>query len=108
MFSILLKSLKNQGWLKLPDARRYEKLMGNLVTKHAEYSLISSLHRPRLKTKTSRTAFICYNRGFIFTGGESGIRTPEGLTSLTVFKTAAFNHSANSPFHISLQKRLQE
>ena len=29
--------------------------------------------------------------------GESGIRTPEGLASLTVFKTAAFNHSANSP-----------
>ncbi len=29
--------------------------------------------------------------------GESGIRTPEGLASLTVFKTAAFNRSANSP-----------
>ena len=32
--------------------------------------------------------------------GESGIRTPEGLASLTVFKTAAFNHSANSPYNI--------
>ena len=30
-------------------------------------------------------------------GGETGIRTPEGLASLTVFKTAAFNHSAISP-----------
>ena len=29
--------------------------------------------------------------------GETGIRTPEGLASLTVFKTAAFNHSAISP-----------
>ncbi len=35
--------------------------------------------------------------------GETGIRTPEGLTSLTVFKTTAFNHSAISPVenHIS-------
>ena len=32
-----------------------------------------------------------------FVGGETGIRTPEGLASLTVFKTAAFNHSAISP-----------
>ena len=30
--------------------------------------------------------------------GETGIRTPEGLASLTVFKTAAFNHSAISPY----------
>ncbi len=33
----------------------------------------------------------------ILGSGESGIRTPEGLASLTVFKTAAFNRSANSP-----------
>ena len=31
-------------------------------------------------------------------GGEGGIRTPETLASLAVFKTAAFNHSATSPF----------
>ncbi len=32
------------------------------------------------------------------TGGEGGIRTPEtGDTRLTVFETAAFNHSATSP-----------
>ncbi len=30
-------------------------------------------------------------------GGETGIRTQETLASLTVFKTAAFNHSATSP-----------
>ena len=29
--------------------------------------------------------------------GEAEIRTLEGLASLTVFKTAAFNHSATSP-----------
>jgi hypothetical protein len=31
------------------------------------------------------------------TGGEGGIRTPETLTRLLVFKTSAFNHSATSP-----------
>src|SRR6267143_6080282 len=34
------------------------------------------------------------------TGGGGGIRTPETLSSLTVFKTAAFNHSATPPFLI--------
>ena len=31
------------------------------------------------------------------TGGEGGIRTHERLTTLPVFKTGAFNHSATSP-----------
>ena len=31
------------------------------------------------------------------TGGGRGIRTPEHLSTLTVFKTAAFNHSAIPP-----------
>ena len=31
-------------------------------------------------------------------GGETGIRTLEGLAPLLVFKTSAFNHSAISPF----------
>jgi hypothetical protein len=30
-------------------------------------------------------------------GGGRGIRTPERVTPLTVFKTAAFNHSAIPP-----------
>ena len=30
-------------------------------------------------------------------GGEEGIRTPGGLSTSTVFKTAALNHSATSP-----------
>jgi hypothetical protein len=34
------------------------------------------------------------------TGGGGGIRTPETLASLTVFKTAAFNHSATPPILI--------
>ena len=33
-------------------------------------------------------------------GGGGGIRTPETLSSLTVFKTGAFNHSATPPFLI--------
>ena len=31
-------------------------------------------------------------------GGGSGIRTPEGLAPLLVFKTSAFNRSANPPY----------
>ena len=34
-------------------------------------------------------------------GGEIGIRTPGGLAPSTVFKTAAFDHSAISPYFIS-------
>ena len=33
-------------------------------------------------------------------GGERGIRTLEELSPLTVFKTAAFNHSAISPISV--------
>ncbi len=35
-----------------------------------------------------------------YSGGGGGIRTPETLTGLTVFKTAAFNHSATPPLLI--------
>ena len=31
------------------------------------------------------------------TGGEGGIRTPDTLSGMPVFKTGAINHSANSP-----------
>ena len=34
----------------------------------------------------------------IIDGGERGIRTPEHLSALTVFKTAGFNHSPISPY----------
>ena len=42
---------------------------------------------------------------FVFTvflsyGGGGGIRTPETLTGLTVFKTAGFNRSPTPPFLI--------
>lgn len=33
----------------------------------------------------------------ISNGGEKGIRTPERVNPLTVFETAAFDHSAISP-----------
>jgi hypothetical protein len=35
-------------------------------------------------------------------GGWGGIRTPETLARLPVFKTGAFNHSATHPFKISI------
>ncbi len=34
----------------------------------------------------------------MWNGGGGGIRTHEALSGLTVFKTAAFNHSATPPF----------
>ena len=38
--------------------------------------------------------------GAIFKSGERGIRTPGDREASTVFKTAAFDHSASSPnFH---------
>ncbi len=42
----------------------------------------------------------------MLSGGEGGIRTLEpGVTGLTVFETAAFNHSATSPRRHSRQAR---
>jgi hypothetical protein len=38
-------------------------------------------------------------------GGEEGIRTPGSLSTSTVFKTAALNHSATSP-ELTLNVRL--
>ena len=38
-----------------------------------------------------------FNNLSIASGGEGGIRTLEGLTPLTVFETAPFNHSGTSP-----------
>ena len=35
-----------------------------------------------------------------FSGGGGGIRTPETLSSLTVFKTAGFNRSPTPPLSI--------
>ena len=37
----------------------------------------------------------------IIYGGRSGIRTLEGLSPLTVFKTVAFNRSAKRPLYLS-------
>ena len=39
-----------------------------------------------------------------FSGGEKGIRTPGGVAPTTVFKTAAFDHSAISPSEILPQQ----
>ena len=81
--------------------------MPSLCQVHIKYSHIGSTGRPLQKKETSKTAFIRYNRGFILLSGESGIRTPDRLTSITVFKTAAFNHSANSPVNVFLKSFAQ-
>ena len=44
------------------------------------------------KILQSSSALLCCD-----TGGGGGIRTHEGLSSLPVFKTGAFNHSATPP-----------
>src|ERR1035437_6947609 len=38
-------------------------------------------------------------------GGEGGIRTPDTLSGMPVFKTGAINHSATSPYKIGLRTR---
>ena len=43
------------------------------------------------------TLWMLLDRSGLKVGGERGIRTPETLTRLPVFKTGAFNHSATSP-----------
>src|SRR5271170_5256077 len=40
-------------------------------------------------------------------GGGGGIRTPETLTGLTVFKTAGLNHSPTPPLAIVTRRSLQ-
>jgi hypothetical protein len=39
----------------------------------------------------------CAKRSAAEFGGEVGIRTLDSLTTITVFETAAFDHSATSP-----------
>ena len=41
-----------------------------------------------------------------YAGGGGGIRTPGTLASSTVFKTAAFNHSATPPAQAHISKAL--
>src|SRR5215469_3038889 len=43
----------------------------------------------------------------LLSGGGGGIRTPETLSSLTVFKTAGFNHSPTPPrWHQTSQRNI--
>jgi hypothetical protein len=54
--------------------------------------------RPKSVTYVSGTiCHLCLRAGPRLRGGGGGIRTPETLSGLTVFKTAAFNHSATPP-----------
>ena len=45
---------------------------------------------------------IDYNLLMCMYGGERGIRTPDTLSSMPVFKTGAINHSASSPLGVVL------
>ena len=88
-------------------ANRYLKPLGHL----SEIVAIHDLQpRPDCRLKLQRCRLItlhgrCYLPGKFSTfpissvGGERGIRTPGGCYTPTIFKTAAFNHSATSPNH---------
>tara|TARA_A100001015_G_scaffold103474_1_gene114861 strand:+ start:3162 stop:3374 length:213 start_codon:yes stop_codon:yes gene_type:complete len=41
--------------------------------------------------------FFCESQSRCYVGGGGGIRTPERVAPLPVFKTGAFNHSATPP-----------
>src|ERR1035437_6912742 len=55
-------------------------------------------HHGRRKQKYSSKLFIIKD----LNGGERGIRTPDTLSGLPVFKTGAINHSASSPRDVEL------
>src|ERR1700730_10494971 len=64
---------------------------------------ISSCQKTRAFTSISRATYWRFPkmsgsyRLTVFVGGGGGIRTHEGLSSLPVFKTGAFNRSATPP-----------
>src|SRR5277367_2848930 len=57
---------------------------------------MAGMQRGELSTRCSN----CLQSGPLGCGGGGGIRTPETLSSLTVFKTAGFNRSPTPPFAI--------
>ena len=51
-----------------------------------------------METIGEKFGLVCLQYYNVFFGGRRGIRTPEtGVARLTVFETAAFNHSAILP-----------
>ena len=72
--------------LKMAGIR--EKSVGLTVEK----SVLSTVFRVGFLGKKRLVCTMCVN-----IGGECEIRTHDRLASMLVFKTSAFNHSANSP-----------
>ena len=65
---------------------------------HKELPLKPQIAKNRsYKGERARTAKTRKPGMYRVIGGQSGIRTLEGLAPLPVFKTGAFNHSANCP-----------
>src|SRR5205807_3423522 len=58
------------------------------------------------KLATVGSFFFKYFHTTTCTGGGRGIRTPERVTPLTVFKTAGFNHSPIPPISIVADRRV--
>jgi hypothetical protein len=61
-------------------------------------TLTQTQHNPKLYAASPDASLDQKPKGRKTHSGEGGIRTPDaGFTDVTVFETAAFNHSATSP-----------
>ena len=81
------KSKQRESCQMAPHHREWTFLCGTLGSENAVHAGISR-RRPQFSLLRRLGC------------GGGGIRTHEGLSSLPVFKTGAFNHSATSPSHI--------
>ena len=100
----------SQSAEEFPDALGAEqRRLLRLVLKEASWKgseLRMSLREPFEKLRLSNSVTGTNHKSLgakdvvLITGGGRGIRTPERVTPLTVFKTAAFNHSAIPPSSI--------
>jgi hypothetical protein len=70
-------------WVVRHD-HRYFQVQAQSVTPFADYGISIGITYLQMQDNTS-------------TGGEGGIRTPDTLSGMPVFKTGAINHSATSP-----------
>ena len=78
------------AWHIPRNASKYDAFWGLSLTATLLYS-------PPSLGWQKRDKFPGISADGVRTGGEEGIRTPGSLPTSTVFKTAAFNHSATSP-----------
>jgi hypothetical protein len=77
-----------------PTSERIIKLTGRKTIKELVEDLPNTVTSQTSSTKQARDL----RAGLCFLGGEGEIRTHGYLAASTVFETAAFDHSATSPY----------